>query len=171
MPSSRTHSRSVTSCRPLAARSKSAIAQIDHANVPRAPRMARARAATPGSSSPENAAAAGSHRGMERGRLTSSLGLQEEVEDHGAGADQQQRRVGAQEAGLQGADRGRPGPDDARRSAHERPVDEDPLEGLLAEAPEPGERLDDQPADQLVEVPLVDEEAVQSRYPLADTRG
>src|SRR4051794_36434045 len=138
------------------------MAQIDQANVPSAPSTASTRAKAPGSSMPRNPAAAGSQRGMESGRVTGS-GLQEEVEDHGAEADEQQRRVGAQEAGLQGAHRGRAGPHDARRSTDQRAVDEHPLERLLAEAAEPGEGPDDDVVDDLVEVPLVDEQAVQGR--------
>src|SRR4051794_30722613 len=134
MPRSLIHSWSVTSCRPLAARSKSAIAQIDQANVASAPSSVTARPAAPGTSRPSSAAAAGSQSGMERGMLTgSSGGLQEEVEDHAAGADHEQRGVGAQEARLQGAHRGRAGAHDARRAAHERAVDEDALERLLGE--------------------------------------
>src|SRR5262245_38549447 len=105
MPSCLIQTSSVRSCSFPAPRSKSAIAQIAHANVPAAPTMVSTREKAPGRNSPRNAAAAGSQRGMERGRLT-SRGLDQEVQDHRAGADDQQRRVGAQEAGLQGADGG-----------------------------------------------------------------
>src|SRR3954451_24480023 len=171
MPRSLIHTWSVTSCRPRAARSKSAIAQIDQAKVASAPSSVTARPAMPGSSRPSSAAAAGSQRGMERGRLTRSLGLQEEVEDHQAGAEQQQRGVGAQEARLQRPDGGRAGAHDARRAAHQRPVYEDALERLLGEAARPGEGRDDAGADELVEVPLVDEEPVGARQALLQARG
>src|SRR3954462_3634463 len=90
---------------------------------------------------------------------TRSGALDEEVQADRDDAEQQQRRVGAQEAGLRGAPPRRAGADDAARPADERVVDEDPLERLLAPAPEPQRGPDDEQVDELVEVPLVDEEA------------
>ena len=77
--------------------------------------------------------------------------------------DEQQRGVVAQVARLQAAHRGRQRPDEARAAADERAVDEHALDRRVGEAPEPGDRADDQEVDRLVEVPLVDEELVQAR--------
>ena len=111
MPSSAIHISSVTSCRPLGRASKSASAQIDHANVHQRAERAPERAATRGRGA---AARATPRRRAARAgwREGGSRGLDQEVEDHGAGADEQQRGVGAQEARLQRAHGGRAGADE-----------------------------------------------------------
>src|SRR5512142_2110 len=128
-----------------------------------APSSERRGATRPPTSAPSTATAAGSQSRMEsviRSGLGSSRGDQE-VEEDGGAAEQQQRGVVAQEAGLDRAHRGGAGAHDRRRAADERPVDDDALERAAREVPERGERADDQQVDRLVEEPLVDEQLVR----------
>src|SRR5919197_132291 len=155
MPSWAIHVSSVTYCRPLALVLKSAIRAIAKASASRAPSSVIQRAARP-AKRPRTPAASGSQSRMERCRVIRSGRLDQEVQAHADQAEEHERRVHPQEA-----DGGRRGLDDGRGPADERPVDEDPLERLLAEAPDPGERADEERLVELVEVPLVDEEAVQ----------
>src|SRR5919204_2047468 len=160
MPSWAIHVSSVTYCSPLAPVLKSAIRTIVKASASRAPSSVIQRAARP-AKRPRTPAASGSQSRMERCRVIRSGRLDQEVQAHADQAEEHECRVHPQEAGLQAADGGRGGLDDGRGPADERAVDEDPLERLLAEAPDPGERADEERLVELVEVPLVDEEAVQ----------
>src|SRR3954451_3462526 len=114
-------------------------------------------------SAPSTAMAKGQNSSKERWSVscTRLRPGQEEVEAEGCEAEREQRRVVAQVARLRGAHRGRERPHRAGRPAHEQPGDDAPLERGAPEAPEPRERPHDHAVDDLVEVPLVDEHAVQ----------
>src|SRR3954467_9310197 len=84
----------------------------------------------------------------------------QEVEDDRGAAEQQQRGVVAQEAGLDRAHGGGAGAHDRRRAVDERPLDDDALERAAREVAERGERPRDEQIDQLIEIPLVDEQRV-----------
>ena len=94
--------------------------------------------------------------------------LRQEVEGEPGEAGDQQQRVAADEAVLDGAD-------DAAGAAHrllgagDEAVDDEALEDAVGEAADRQRRADDEDVDQLVEVPLVDEEGVQ-RPEAADQR-
>ena len=90
----------------------------------------------------------------------------QEVEGEPGEAGDQQQRVAADEAVLDGAD-------DAAGAAHgllgagDEAVDDEALEDAVGEAADRQRRADDEEVDQLVEVPLVDEEGVEP----AEARG
>ncbi len=117
-----------------------------------------------GRSSARNAAAAGSQEEWREGGSTrtgsGSTGSRRS-------APRQQRGVGAQEAGLPARTAAEPA-----RTSDDGPPISVPLTKMRSKVccrrPEPGERADDHPVDQLVEVPLVDEEPVQRGKPLAE---
>src|SRR4051812_44341862 len=110
----------------------------------------------PGTSAPTRDSASGAKSRMEREIVTASAGGDEEVEGEAGEPQQQQRGVRAQEAGLDRAHGGRGGTDDARGAADEQAVDDEALERVAPEAPEPCEQPHDHRVDQLVEEPLVD---------------
>ena len=136
-------SRSVTSCRPRRGRSRRsrrsrrpACASAPSSDEPPAPRAGRSSAPTQ----------AGGRRAARAGCESRTVsGLDQEVEDHDGDAEDQQRGVGAQRSrSAARAPAAEPARDDAGRAADERAVDEDALEGLLAEAAEPGDRAHDE---------------------------
>src|SRR5262245_24835749 len=102
---------------------------------------------------------------------STSARLDQEVEGKAGEAQQDQRRVRAQEPRLDRADGRAAGTDDPGHPADEQSVDHDALERRLAPAPERAPRPDDERVDRLVEVPLVLEEPVRAGKPLADLRG
>src|ERR671917_219630 len=83
-----------------------------------------------------------------------SAASDKEVERERAHAEQQQQRVGAQVAGLDSAREGRAGAHHSGRSAHERALHEEPLDGSSPEAPQRPPRADERAVVELVEVPL-----------------
>src|ERR687893_446433 len=84
-----------------------------------------------------------------------SAARDKEVERERAHAEQQQQRVGAQVAGLDSAREGRAGAHHPGRSAHERALHEEPLDGSSPEEPQRPPRADERAVVELVEVPLV----------------
>src|SRR5439155_27356311 len=114
-------------CSPPPASNCTRIA-IESPSVTSEPDTALARAARPGSSAPNSAAAAGSQIRIDRG---TSARLDQEVEGQAGEPEQHERRVGAQEARLDRAHRGAARPNDPGRSADQRLVDEHALERRL----------------------------------------
>src|SRR5688572_10735544 len=98
-------------------------------------------AATRGASAVATASASGANSMSDKWIVTSAR-RQHEVEDEGGDAEQQQRRVGPQEAGLDRAHRGGARPHHPGRSADEQAVDDQALERVAGEAAEPRERAD-----------------------------
>src|SRR5436309_828716 len=102
MPSSRIQGSFVTNCGPTWPVLNCASTAIDRPSVASAPATVPARAARPGSSAPTNAAAAGSQIMIDR---CTSARLDQEVEGQAREADENQRRIRAQEARLDRAHR------------------------------------------------------------------
>src|SRR4051812_35903839 len=167
MPSSRIQWSSVTNCGPRWLVLNCASTAIDSPSVASAPAIVPARAARPGSSAPTKAAAAGSQIRIDR---CTSARLDQEVEGQAREAEQDERRIGAQEPGLDRPDRGAAGLDDPGGAVDQRPFDEDALERRLAEAAEGGERAHDDGVDRLVEEPLVLEQPVRGAETLSHAR-
>src|SRR3954464_2470449 len=161
MPSSRIHATSVTKSGPWSNWTSTAI---ESPSVASAPATYAARAARPGSRAPSSAEAAGSQIRIERG---TSARLDQEVEGQRGEAEQDERRVEAQVARLDRAHRGAARPHDPGRAADQRAVDEHALERRLGKAPGCRERAHDDGVDDLVEVPLVQEEQVGRAEPRA----
>src|SRR3954454_4585543 len=161
MPSSRIHATSVTKSGPVSNCTRTAI---ESPSVASAPATYAARAQRPGSRAPSSADAAGSQMRIER---CTSARLDQEVEGEARESEQHQRRVEAQVPRLDGAHRRAARPNDPRGAADERAVDEHALERRLGEAPGRRERAHDDRVDDLVEVPLVQEELVGPTRPRA----
>src|SRR3984893_340610 len=143
----------------------SAIASPSAASEP-------ASATTPGTRAPPaiapiSAAAAGSQMRIES---ISASALEEEVEADGGDAHEHQPGVDAEDAALGGAHERRARAHQPGGPADQRPVDQEPLEGVRGEAAEPGSGADDEDVDRLVEVPLVLEQGGEGAQPPAGGR-
>src|SRR5580693_3437824 len=85
---------------------------------------------------PTSAAIAGNQTRIES--TCDVLALEEEVEGEAGDADDHQGGIDAQHPALGGADERRTSSHEPGRAADQDAVDEDPLEAVLREAPEPG---------------------------------
>src|SRR5579863_6326803 len=160
MPSELIQSLSVTNCSPGSPAWKRAtklIATATGIRLATAPTRPTYRA---GAALTTSASASGNQMSIERVTFGSGGGDQE-VEDHDRQAEDHRRGVEAQEPGLSAAHRGRPRAHDAADPAGHAARDHDPLQHRLREAADRERRADDGDVEQLVEVPLVNEEVVQ----------
>ena len=103
-------------------------------------------------------------------RIESVMSSAQEVEGHAADADDHQRHVVAQEAGLAAAHDRRGGAHDAGRAAGDAAVDDAALHVEPMKRPSALRGAHDDEVDQLVEVPLVVQEGVQRADPRLQPR-
>src|SRR4051812_46053584 len=162
MPSSEIQASSVTYCRPLFELSKSAIIAITRpSTVTVAPSTSQRPSC--GTNAPISPAASGRKRMTERASVIASRTRDQEVEGESGHAEQQPQGVGAQVAALDRAGERAAGPHHGRGPADDRALDEVGLHDAAEEAAGGSRGPHDRVVVELVEVPLVHEEAVDAR--------
>src|SRR4051794_16182700 len=165
MPSSEIQASSVTYCRPLFELSKSAIIAITRpSTVTVAPSTSQRPSC--GTNAPISPAASGRKRMTERWNVIASRTRDQEVEGESGDAEQQPQGVAAQVAALDRAGERAAGADHAGGPADDRALDEVGLHDAAEEAPGGRGGPDHGEVVELIEVPLVHEEAVHARVAL-----